>query len=88
MLRLQVAREHNSTVPTWALAEDNEPMLLFSDHVTAIQMALRLERLFLFTQFGYISIKFAALMRYMVSTVPTVHFKKFVLESEQVRHKA
>ena len=68
MSHMQAARGENSTVPIWALPENNGPMLLFSDHVSAIQLALRLERLFLFTQFGYIAIHFVSLVKYMVST--------------------
>ena len=63
----QANREENNTTPKWALPEDNGPMLAFSDDVSAIQMAVNMERLFWFTQFGSIALQLVGLVKSMVS---------------------
>jgi len=64
-LPLRAGSEEDSVTPKWALPEDNGPMLTFSDDVTAIQLAISLERFFWFTQIGAIGLQLVKVIKSM-----------------------
>ena len=60
-------------MPEWALPEDNGPMLVFSDDVSAIKMAMALEKVFLFSQIVAIALQIVNVLRSMVREIIPTH---------------
>eukprot|EP00976_Prorocentrum_cordatum_P089663 1187812-Prorocentrum_minimum.AAC.2 len=63
----QAQQQENSTMPEWALQEDNGGILAYSDAIEAFQLAISLERFFVFAQFCVASLQLARAVMSMVS---------------------